>query len=113
MGSDNNNEAFHTEPVGAEDEDALDRAGFDDQLIKKGEDWCIEEEADTATLMEGDAPRSKAQPVSHRPHHVQHTHVIMDTPAAPGAPDEEEGCLPTVPPHRKHDTPKLGRTLLE
>jgi hypothetical protein len=37
----------------------------------------------------------------------------MDTPAALGAPDEEEGCLPTASPRGEHDASKLGQTLLE
>jgi hypothetical protein len=108
--SDNNDEAFHAELMGAEDEDALNWAGFEDQLVKKGKDWCIEEEADAATLKEKDTPRSEAQPI---PYHAQHAHAIMDTPAALGAPDEEEGCLPTTSPHGEHNGLKLGQTLLE
>jgi hypothetical protein len=112
MGSDldDNNEAFHVELTGTKDKDALDWAGFEDQLVKKREDWCIEEEADMAILKEEDTSCSEAQPV---PHHAQHAHVIMDTLAALGAPDEEEGCLPTASPRGEHDVSKLGWTLLE
>ena len=107
---DNDDEASHAKLAGVEDEQAFDWFGFDDQLAKEGEESHAKEEANAATLEEEDAPCSKAQPI---PHHVQHAHIIMDTPAAPGAPDEEEDCLPTVSPCGEHHTPKLGQTLLE
>jgi hypothetical protein len=59
------------------------------------------------------APCIKPQPIAHAPH----AHAIIDTPAALGAPDEEEGCLRTVSPRGEQATEwlglGLGRTLLE
>src|SRR5712691_4846745 len=94
-----------------EDEDAFDWAGFDDRLVKEGEEWDADEEtgAVTTTLVE-DAPRIESRPV---PHNALHAPALSHTPAAPGALGEEDACLRIVSPHGEPVTDRLGRTLLE
>jgi hypothetical protein len=105
-------EPFHAETRCAEDEDegAFDWAGFDDRLVKEGEEWDADEEtgAVTTTLVE-DAPHIESRPV---PHNVLHA-PVSHTPAAPGAPDEEEACLRIVSSRGEPITDKLGQMLLE
>jgi hypothetical protein len=86
MESDVDDEASCAELASAEDEQALDPFGSDDQLVSEGEDWNTEEEANVATLEEEDAPRSEAHPVLH---HALHAPVISHTPASSGEPDKE------------------------
>ena len=83
--SDDNDKASYIKLTGAEDEQALDWFGSDDQLVTEGEESHTKEKANVATLKEEDAPCSKAQPI---PHYVLHTPIISHTPASPGALDE-------------------------
>jgi len=76
--SEDEDEAFHAETWGAEDEGNLDWAGREDQLVKEGEKQETEEEAGAATLPKEDsAPRTGSQPV---PHNVPHALAINNTP---------------------------------
>jgi hypothetical protein len=85
MESDIDNEASHAKLASAEDDQAFDWFGSDDQLVSEGEDQDAEEEANVATLEEEGAPCSNAHPV---PHHALHVPIIVHTPASPGAPDK-------------------------
>src|SRR5260221_2071493 len=104
-------ETFRAKTSGAEDEDALDRAGLEGRLVKEEEEWDADEATGAVTTMlVEDAPRIESRPV---PHNALHAPAHCHTPAAPGAPDEEEGCLRIVCPCGEPITNRLGRTLLE
>jgi len=85
-------ETFRAETSGAEDGEALDRAGLDGRLVKEEEEWNTDEEAGVTTLLVEDAPRTESTPV---PHNALHAPAPSHTPAA--VPDEEEVPLQTVP----------------
>jgi hypothetical protein len=86
MESDVDDKASHAKLASAEDEQALDPFGSDNQLVSEGEDRNTEEEANAATLEEEDAPCSEAHPVLH---HALHAPIISHTPASSGEPDKE------------------------
>ena len=64
----------------------MDWLGSGNQLVTEGEESHTEEEANTATLKEEDAPCSEAQPI---PHHMLYAPVISHTLAFSGEPDKE------------------------
>src|SRR5260221_7988072 len=104
-------ETFRAKTSGAEDEDALDRAGLEGRLVKEEEEWDADEETGAVTTMlVEDAPCIESRPI---PHNVLHAPAHSHTLAAPGAPDEEEGCLRIVSPRGEPITNRLGWTLLE
>ena len=74
--SDNDNNASCVELTGAEDEQASDWLGLDNQPASEGEEPHAEEEA---------TPCSKAQPI---PHHALHAHAIVHTLVSPETPDK-------------------------
>jgi len=84
-------ETFCTKMSGVEDEEAFDRARLEGQLVKEEEKWDANKEtgAVTTMLME-DAPCIESRPV---PHNVLHMPIPSHTPAALGAPDEEDAHL--------------------
>ena len=106
-------EAFRAETSRAEDEEALDWAGLDDQPVKEGEEWNADEEAGAVTtpLVE-DAPRIESRPA---PHNALHAHTPVTSEAAstqrspavisgtPGIPEPEDRGVDWDPP--LHDTP--------
>ena len=102
-------ETFCAETSGAEDEEAFDRAGLKGRLVKEEEEWDADKEAraGTTSLVE-DAPCTKSEPV---PHNAQHAPAHSHTPAAPGAPDEEEGYLRTLSPCGEHAAEWLSLVL--
>jgi hypothetical protein len=110
MESDINNKASCTELTSAEDEQALDPFGSDDQLVSEGEDWNTEEEANVATLEEEDAPCSKAHPI---PHHTLHVPIISHTTASSGEPYKKGHTFQIVTMHGEHITERQNQTLLE
>jgi hypothetical protein len=81
MESDIDNKASYTELTSVKDKQALDLFSSDNQLVSEGEDWNIEEKANTATLEEEDAPCSKAHPILH---HILHAPIISHTLASSG-----------------------------
>ena len=97
-------ETFRAETSGAADEHALDWAGLDGRLVKEeeGRDADKEAGAGTTSLVE-DAPCTESEPV---PQNALHAPTLSHTPAAPGAPDEEEVPLRTSP--RAENTPPNG-----
>src|SRR5712691_2736080 len=108
MSDDNDEEPFHAETCCVEDENAFDWVGFDDRLIKEREEWDIDEEAGPVTTqLVGDAPHSESTPV---PHNALHAPAPSYTPAALGAPDEEDRI---VSPRGELVTDRIGWTLLE
>ena len=108
--SDDNDEASRAELTGAEDEQAPDWLGSDDQLASEGEESHAEEEASTATLEEEDAPRSEAQPI---PHHALHAPVISHTPASSGEPDKEGHAFRIITTRGERIAERQNQTLLE
>ncbi len=92
-------EAFRAKTSRAEDEEALDWAGLDDQPVKEGEEWNADEEAGAVTtpLVE-DAPRIESRPT---PHNALHAHTPTSEAAStqrspavnsgtPGIPEPED-----------------------
>ena len=107
---DNDNEASRAELTSAEDEQAFDWFGSDDQLVTEGEESHAEEEANAATLEEEAAPRSEALPV---PHHALHAPVISYTPASSGEPDKEGHTFRIVTTRGESTAERQNQTLLE
>jgi hypothetical protein len=114
LGPDNDDkwEAFHIDTCGMEDDnDALNRAIFDDRLAKEGEEQETNEETrDVATPHMEDVARTKSQPI---PHNALHMHAHSYTLVPQEAPDEEEVTLRNVHPRRQHVAQESGQMLVE
>ena len=76
----NDEEAFHTETWGVEDDNTLDWVGFNDWLVEKGENQDVKNEAKAvSTMLVEDAPHIESQPVHY---HVLHALAPSHTPVS-------------------------------